>query len=167
MYRHVVQRLRIDGVANLVTVVNYMGYPEWSTKPWFDDLYPGDDVVDWIAQDPYASAATSGYLATDFKGTVNRSQGSYPGFYSWAAAEHPGKPLMLGEWGVFESAANPNGKPAYYTSVQSQLGQFPELKAILYFDSPNAPKGDTKIDTTEAAQTAFRKLANSTEVTGK
>ncbi len=54
MYRHVVLRLKADGVTNAVFVMNYMGSPNWGEKSWFNDLYPGDDVVDWIAEDPYS-----------------------------------------------------------------------------------------------------------------
>jgi hypothetical protein len=164
MYRHVVLQLRADGVANAVTVVNYMGYPEWTKKAWWPSLYPGDDVVDWIAQDTYASAAPSGYLSSDFSGMVSRPTGLDGGFYKWAATQHPDKPQMLGEWGVFEDASNPAGKPDFFDSVQAQLPNFPKLKALLYFDSPKAPKGNTSIDTTAAAESAFRKLASSAVV---
>jgi hypothetical protein len=165
MYRHVVGRLRADGVSNAVTVVNYMGYPAWTRKAWWPALYPGDDVVDWIAQDAYATAKPGGYLSGDFSTMVSRPAGLDGGFYQWAARQHPDKPQMLGEWGVFEDAANPAGKPAFFDSVQSQLKHFPKLKALLYFDSPDAPKGDTMVTTTPAAQAAFRRLAASAVVT--
>ena len=41
MYRHVVLRLRGDGVTNLVTVMDYMAYAPWNTKPWFNAALPG------------------------------------------------------------------------------------------------------------------------------
>src|SRR5690606_22122370 len=43
MYRHIVTRLRDHGVRNAVTVMTYMGVPNWADKPWFEQLYPGDD----------------------------------------------------------------------------------------------------------------------------
>ncbi|BCJ32975.1 hypothetical protein Athai_04780 [Actinocatenispora thailandica] len=78
MYRHVVQRLRDDGATNVVTVMTYMGYPKWPAQPWFDQLFPGDDVVDWIALDVYAYS-TPGYGYGDFGEMVNRGgDGSSP-----------------------------------------------------------------------------------------
>ena len=51
MYRYVVTELRSLGVTNAVFVMNYMGFNGWSNM--VDALYPGNDVVDWIAYDPY------------------------------------------------------------------------------------------------------------------
>jgi hypothetical protein len=47
MFRSVVNRLRADGVTNLVSTMVFMAYVPWNVKSWFEDLYPGDDVVDW------------------------------------------------------------------------------------------------------------------------
>ena len=62
MYRHVVLRLKADGVTNAIYVMDYMGYSKWGEQSWFNDLYPGDDVVDWIAYDPYSTG--NGTFAT-------------------------------------------------------------------------------------------------------
>ena len=43
--------------------------------------------------------------ASDFAALVNTAHGSSPGFYDWATKTHPGKPLMLAEWGVIGRAA--------------------------------------------------------------
>jgi len=85
MYRHVVSRLRSDGVTFAVTVMNYMGFVNWTKQSWFAQLWPGDSYVDWVATDPYGTgAATSSYTATNFPTLVNRPvAGSFPGFYSW------------------------------------------------------------------------------------
>ena len=54
MYRHVVNRLRAGGARNIVTVLVHMAYVQHTSKSWFNDMYPGDDVVDWIGFDTYA-----------------------------------------------------------------------------------------------------------------
>ncbi len=72
MYRHVALRLRADGLTNAVLVMNYMGAVKWGVADWFGELYPGDDVVDWIAYDPYASAS-AGFYDGDFADMVNRA----------------------------------------------------------------------------------------------
>lgn len=148
MYRHVVLRLRADGVTNMVTVMTYMAYPKWGEAPWHDQLYPGDDVVDWVALDAYAYS-TPGYGYGDFAEMINR--GAVPddlvkaamlpdccwqGYYDWAAATFPDKPLMLGEWGVW-SGSDAAHKAWFYANVAQELPRFPRLKALVYFDTPD------------------------------
>ncbi|KAB8191124.1 hypothetical protein FH608_031440 [Nonomuraea phyllanthi] len=157
MYRHVVLRLRDQGVKNAVMVMTYMGAPNWAAQPWFEDLYPGDDVVDWVAMDPYAD-----HRVDDFEGLVNKTRKEYPdwpGFYRWMQARFPGKPVMVAEWGVFERADDRSFKRAFFESVRRQIKRYPQIKALLYFDSPHAPRGDTSFDTGTSAERAFTELA--------
>ncbi|WP_055480537.1 glycoside hydrolase family 26 protein [Sphaerimonospora mesophila] len=157
MYRHVVTRLRGRGVRNAVTVMTYGGALDWVSKPWFDRLYPGDDVVDWVAFDPYADNRVS-----DFAGLVNRTRRDnpgWPGFYQWLQQRFPAKPIMLAEWGVFERPRVPRYKRDFFASVKRQIGDYPQIKAMVYFDSPLAPRGDTRFDTTPGAGKAFSRLA--------
>lgn len=157
MYRHVVLRLRDRGVRNAVTVMTYMGAPNWAVKPWFEQLYPGDDVVDWVAMDPYADA-----LVRDFDGLVNKTRREYsqwPGFYRWMQWRFPGKPIMIAEWGVFERPQQRTFKQEFFNSVRTQIQRYPQIKALVYFDSPQAPRGDTRFDSDPAAARAFSELA--------
>jgi hypothetical protein len=164
MYRHVVLRLRADGVTNAVFVMDYMGAPKWGEQSWFSDLYPGDDVVDWIAEDPY-SVGSGGVWRSDFAGTVNRRDGSsWPGFYTWATSAHPGKPVMLAEWGVTEDPLNPAAKATFFDTMLAQSALFPDIKALVYWSSPGSNPADaTSIDSDPAALAAFQRLAASTE----
>jgi hypothetical protein len=159
MFRHTALRLKAGGVGNAVLVMNYMGFQEWATQPWFGDLYPGDDVVDWIAYDPYLSADNG--KGNGYATLVNRTTNAkvWPGFYRWATTKHPGKPLMLAEWGIFESTkGNTSVKPAFFADMARTMGDFPAIKALLYFDAPKAPRGDTRIDSTSASLDAFTAL---------
>ena len=126
MFRHVVQGLRAQGVTNVVFVVDYMGFANWSDV--VDAYYPGDDVVDWIAYDPYGLGSQP-----DMAKVLNSSSGSWPGFYSWATAKAPGKPIMLGEWGIdlSKQAAAPTIIDGATSIIQSQ---FPMLKALVYWN---------------------------------
>jgi hypothetical protein len=164
MFRHTVQRMRAAGATNVVFVMNYMGYSRWNNAPWFNQLYPGDDVVDWIGWDPYASGAASGYWSGDFAKMVNRTDGQpFPGFYTWASSTHPSKPLMLGEWGVTEDTSNPAGKAKFFDSVARQISQFPNFKALFYFDTKHdqiGPFGDTSIDSSPTTLAAFQALSH-------
>ncbi|HLU72585.1 MAG TPA: hypothetical protein VKZ82_10400 [Nonomuraea sp.] len=157
MFRHVVLRLRQKGVKNAVTVMTYMGAPNWAVKPWFEELYPGDDVVDWVAMDPYAD-----HRVHDFGSLVNKTREEYeewPGFYRWMQWRFPGKPVMVAEWGVFERPDDPAFKRAFFESVRHQIRRYPQIKALVYFDSPSAPRGDTRFDTLDTAAKAFTELA--------
>jgi len=158
MYRYVVLRLRARGVTNAVTVMNYMGTPHWGSQPWFDDLYPGDDVVDWIAEDPYI-IGTDPDWSSGFAQAVDRTQSAYPrwpGFYTWATTKHPGKPIMLGEWGV-DRRLGKTKRAAVFAGIPSQIAQFPRLKALVYWHAPKRQEvGTTAFTRGEPALDALR-----------
>ena len=161
MFRHVVERLRANGVTNLVTVMAYMAYVPWNTKSWFEELYPGDDVVDWVAWDTYAYSEP-GYGYGDFAEMMNRrssSRPAWPGFYNWAAFRFPDKPLMVAEWGVWHSHANIEHSPWFYDTVGQQIQLFPRVKAMVYFDTPHNQQGwDSRVDVTPESLEAYRRL---------
>jgi hypothetical protein len=163
MYRHVVQRLRARGVHNLVTVLVHMAYVPHAMKPWFTRMYPGDDVVDWIGFDTYAYS-DPGYGHGNFAQVFNRrleSKGkhSWPGFYTWAVTKHPGKPLMIAEWGVWTSKRNTRYKADFYRRLGDEIRRFPKIRAMVQFETPHNQKGqDSSVDSTTAALHAYRKL---------
>jgi beta-mannanase len=162
MYRHTVQRLRADGVTNVVFVIAYMSYEKWFNQPWWGDLYPGDDVIDWIGVDAYLSAGPSSFHNGPFGDLMDRTtSASFPGFYKWATTGHPTKPVMLAEWGIFENTAGDlTVKPKQFDTVLPDLAKYPALKALVYFDSPNTQTGgDLRIDSSAAALAAFKKIA--------
>lgn len=107
--------------------------------------------------DPYADGRVE-----DFEGLVNKTRKEYPdwpGFYRWMQARFPGKPVMVAEWGVFEREDDRGFRRAFYESVRRQIKRYPQIKALLYFDSPHAPRGDTSFDTGSGADRAFTELA--------
>jgi hypothetical protein len=163
-FRHTVQVLRANGADNVVTVVGYTGTPHWGDKPWWNDVYPGDDVVDWIAEDPYACCSGSVYRS-DFAGMVDRVQNpagsSYRGFYTWATTAHPSKPVMLGEWGVDDVADDPGYKPEFFRTAASQLRKFPKLKALVYWNAASFDiVGNTRVDSSAASLAAIRRFVS-------
>ena len=170
MFRHVVSRLRAKGVHNALFTAVFMGSPKWGVKPWFDQLYPGNDVVDWLGMDPYASPDVR-----DFAHLVNKTSAAgrgFPGFYNWSAKIARGKPLMIAEWGAFANGAQraPGArrtagaqKAAFFNTVAAQLKRHPRIKALVYFETPSGPFAgatiDTRIDTSRTALDAFRALS--------
>jgi beta-mannanase len=129
MYRYVVTKLRSLGVTNAVYVWNVMGHD--GHAPMYPALYPGHDVVDWIAYDPYGQDGHSTMAALLNRPNANKN---WPGFYSWATAKAPGKPIMLGEWG-FNLNVNPSGPAALDGGVPILQSQFPMLKALVYWNN--------------------------------
>jgi hypothetical protein len=161
MYRHVVLRLRGDGVTNLVTVMDYMAYAPWNTKSWFNALYPGDDIIDWIGWDMYAYSRPNSYGYGDFAEMLSRNAGQsqWPGIYAWAAARFPTKPFMAAEWGVWYDRADPIHQAAVFASVGSEVLRYPQIKALVYFDTPNDSGRSSSVTATPMALVAYRAMS--------
>jgi beta-mannanase len=155
MYRHVVTMLRDQGVTNVVFVMNFIGFSTWATVA--DDFYPGDDVVDWVAYDPYAFAGQP-----TFSSLLNQPSGQQPGFYDWAVVHAPGKPIMLAEWG-FDLASQPGAPEALDSAAGALASQFPMVKALVYWND-KALDRDFRLDQPTAVGaaygTAYSRMAN-------
>ena len=162
MYRHTVLRLRAKGVTNAINVMAYMGNEKWLAQSWWPDLYPGDDVVDWMGLDSYVSAEKGYYHFGMFSDLLDRRPtGGGQGWYDWAVTRHPSKPIMLAEWGVYHRAGKTVDKSAGFASVLPELRKRPAVKAIVYFDTKRDDQGDRdiSINSTKPALAAFRTLA--------
>ncbi len=140
MYRHVVTELRGHGVSNAVLVWNVMGYEGWAS--YLDALYPGDDYVDWICYDPYGKKD----LHHDLGEIINRPRAdlNWPGFYNWASAKAPGKPMMLCEWGV-DLISNSDPASVLSGDAASLLAKYPMVKALVYWNDVDS-KVNVRID---------------------
>jgi beta-mannanase len=162
-FRHVIQRLRADGATNVVSVVAYMGNEKWMAQSWWKDLYPGDDVVDWIGLDSYVSAEKGYYHNGLFADLLDRHAKGGPGFYKWATTAHPSKPMMVAEWGAYHRVGRVVSKAAQFASVLPELAKRPAIKAIVYFDTKHDAFGDRdiSIDSSAPSLAAFRRLAAS------
>ncbi|MGW4945993.1 CBM96 family carbohydrate-binding protein [Actinoplanes sp. NPDC004185] len=162
MYRHTILRLRAKGVTNAINVMAYMGNEKWMAQSWWKDLYPGDDVVDWMGLDSYVSAEKGYYHFGLFDDLLDRKPADGGlGWYDWAATKHASKPVMVAEWGVYHRVGKVTDKAAGFRSVLPELKKRPGIKAIVYFDTKRDDQGDRdiSIDSTKTALTAFRTLA--------
>jgi beta-mannanase len=162
-FRHVILRLRAKGVTNAVSVVAYMGNEKWMAQSWWKDLYPGDDVVNWIGLDSYVSAEPNYYHHGMFADLLDRHAPGGEGFYRWATTKHPSKPMMVAEWGVYHRVGKVVSKAAAFNSVLPELAKRPAIKAIVYFDTKRDAFGDRdiSIDSSAPSLSAFRRLAAS------
>lgn len=167
MFRHVVAEFRAHGVHNALFTMVFMGFTGYMAKPWFKDLYPGDDVVDWIGYDPFAKSNI-----TDYANLVNKVAGAqqqigFPGFYDYSGRYFPNKPLMLSEWAVLETPGDPGRKPAFFQSVAEQFARYPRIKAMAYYETTHAMNmpdgGNTSVEATPAALRAFKALSARSE----
>lgn len=157
MYRHVVARIRAAEATNVVFVMNYMGFERWAGA--VDRFWPGTDVVDWIAYNPYGGAKN-----TDFGLLVNFPvEPDWPGFYSWATTKAPGTPLMLGEWG-FDLNLQPRSHRILAGASATLRSSFPELKALIYWNDSKVGGLAVRLDQDStighAFAAAYRTLAN-------
>jgi hypothetical protein len=164
MFRHTALRMKANGVSNAVFVVAYMNYEKWNNTAWWGDLYPGDDVVDWVGVDTYNNAQPGGFHTGDFTYMMNRTndKAKFPGWYTWATTKHPGKPIMVAEWGVYDSSPTVVGKNKadVYATVLPQLAKLPAIKGLVYFETAKDQNGhDIRMDDTPEALAGFKKIA--------
>ncbi|WP_307831060.1 CBM96 family carbohydrate-binding protein [Nucisporomicrobium flavum] len=162
MYRHVITRLRANGVTNAVNVVAYMGNEKWMAQSWWKDLYPGDDVVDWVGLDSYVSVEKGYYHYGDMGDILDRQpSGGGLGWYDWAVTNHPTKPIMVAEWGMYHRTTVKVDKAPAFNTVIPELAAHPKVKAVVYFDTKADNEGDRDIsvDSTASSLAAFRKVA--------
>ncbi|MCO8271312.1 DNRLRE domain-containing protein [Actinoplanes sp. TRM 88003] len=162
MYRHTILRLKAQGVTNVVNVMAYMGNEKWMAQSWWKDLYPGDDVVDWMGLDSYVSAEPGYYHYGKFNDLLDRAPtGGGTNWYDWATTKHASKPIMVAEWGAYHRVGKIADKAPVYNSVLPELAKRKAIKAIVYFDTKKDDEGDRdiSINSTATALTAFKKLA--------
>ena len=90
---------------------------------------------------------------------LNRRLPGWPGFYSWAAARHGNKPLMIAEWGVWSYKGEAQYKVDFYRQLGAELRRYPRIRAMVQFETPHNQKGqDSSVDSTQAALQAYRTL---------
>ena len=152
-WRHYVEVFRAAGVRNVVwtwvvTPTVFYAAPATATA---DQLYPGDDVVDWLGLDAY-----NWYGCTTGVPTAWRTMAQIAAPFREFGRAH-GKPLMLAEWGSAEDPADPSRKASWLRDSMTTLTGWPEMKAVLYFDHHGSCPWWS--DSTTASLTAFRDIA--------
>jgi hypothetical protein len=148
-YREIVTRMRADGATNVVWVWEMGGEPASNAVAY----YPGNDVVDWIAWDPYNGGNCPRY-PSGWHTFTQITEANYA--YFTTTAPYRDKPLMLGEFGTVEQPGNAAGKGGWLSSVPSQASAEPLLKALVYFDSTSGC--DWAVDSTAAALQGFESM---------
>lgn len=153
-YRHYVEVFRAQGVTNavwtwIVTPTPFSPYASTTA----DALYPGDDVVDWVALDAYNwfGCAANGQMSW---APMSRTAAAFRAF-----GQAHGKPLMLAEWGSVEDPAVPGRKAAWLRESMATLASWPEVKAVLYFHHHGSCPWF--VDSSPSSLEAFAEIADS------
>lgn len=156
-WRRVYRIFGEEGVTNAVWV--------WSpTNTGFEvgraaAYYPGDDVVDWIANDPYRWSPCKGDDTAALSTKI-------ADFLEWA--EPRNKPLMLAEWGAGHDPRDAQAE--FLRSAEDTLVDHPNLAALVYFNtSGKASEGFCRWRVEEDATVldAYRALITSPVVRGE
>jgi beta-mannanase len=157
-FRHVVDVFRARGATNVAFVWSVTGYAFQSASgesASAASTYPGDAYVDWLGVDPYNF---------DHGGAWHSLAYEMGPWYEWVRTTHPGKPLMLSEWGSVEDLNQPGRKAQWFAQASADLqSQFSAVRAVVYFDEQKSEQGtvhDWRIDTSTSALQAFRTMAH-------
>ena len=120
-YRYIHDKIVTAGAANVtyvwsVDTTTPHGDPSWGT------YYPGAADVDWIGADGYASSSLTATVASDFG--------------AWYAEFSADKPLMISQ-----TAAIPSLQAQYIDQLSTIPTQYPQIRAVVYFDAPDVTTG--------------------------
>jgi hypothetical protein len=113
-------------------------------------FYPGDDQVDWVCVDVYAGKAFGSL------GDLLRP------FLRWSA-QHPTKPIMIGEFGIARAWGTAT-RAAWLRDGARVFKANPQIRAALYFDSDpdngdGSPGQQFRISDDPTVLAAFTQLA--------
>jgi beta-mannanase len=138
-----------------VWVFGVMGYDPASS--W--TFYPGDDVVDWVAWDPYNWANCAGRTTDRWRSLQQIAQG----MYGYLDAIGNTKPRMLGEFGSHDDPAL-GSKDEWLREMPAILQTaMPKLKAVVYFDRVDTRASTDPctwvVDSSSAAEAGFAATA--------
>jgi hypothetical protein len=133
-----------QGAANAVWVWS-PNCSDWPAEEWnhWENYYPGDDYVDWVACDEYDRADRS------FSGLF----GGDPSVYE----DHPQKPFMVAETASCDAG---DVKAAWIEAARAAMEtpEFARLRAFVWFDERNEPDCDWRVNSSPQSLDAYRAL---------
>lgn len=115
-WQHIYNLFKADGASN----VAFVWCPGYSGGN-FSEYYPGNNYVDWIGVDRYERT------------TNNQPLLSFSDMFSQYYNQWLGnnKPIMVAETAAMGGA----NQLQYLSSIKAEAPQFPDIKAVVYFDS--------------------------------
>ena len=148
-YRHVHDIFTKAGAANVKWIWCFNNYPN-PDENWndYDLAYPGDAYVDWIGIDGYNWGATQTWSGWQSFTDMFRNQ------IREVSRKHPGKPVMIAEFGAAEDGGD---KAAWVKEIPSVLKiSMKQVKAIVLFDIRK--ECDWRINSSKKAEEAYRSI---------
>jgi hypothetical protein len=132
-YRRVHDLVEQAAPNNTITWVwnpNARNWPLASVAPWnhYNNYYPGDAYVDWIALDGYNWGAQSG---NGYAGWVTFNQ-MFAAELTDLAQRHPAKPQMIAEIASVEDPHDPNRKANFIRDAYQAARRFPKLRVMIW-----------------------------------
>jgi len=170
-YRNFITVMRAEGVTNATWAWTTAARNYGLGKPaqYAPNYYPGDAWVDVIAIDAYNI-----YCQTKTGTWANpwRSLETILAPFMAFAANHPGIPLVVAEFGTSEDPALPNAKANWITAAGElfkQPGEYQRFEAIAYWNttSHNYANCDFKVGSSTASLKAFKAVAADPFYSGK
>ena len=125
-YRHVVDRVRTRGAANVLWVFHTANFSD-PKEPWnaVEQYYPGSNYVDWIGSSVYGEQFIEDPWSSFFV--------TWDWPYNTLCALDPQKPIMLAEWGVGEFPKN-GSKPDFISdALETIQSRYPRVKAAVFW----------------------------------
>jgi hypothetical protein len=132
MWRHVHDVYADAGATNVVWVWVMMGSPV--TLDRAGELWPGNDVVDWISWDVYNPVGCHGAVLRPETNMSFEQQMLI--FYNWVKNDgkrydiDASKPMMLSEAGTVIVPEEPHLAVEWYAGIPAALQKYPQIKAI-------------------------------------
>lgn len=143
-WRHLHAIFEAEGATNVRWVwAPNISYP--GSTP-FTDLYPGDDVVDWMGLDGYNRGPLEGHR---WKSLEELLRSSYDAITRLSA-----RPVMLAE----TSSSETGGRKADWIrdGFLALASAFPRIRAVVWFHGIG--RQDWRVDTSETSLAAFREI---------
>ncbi|MEU9578421.1 glycoside hydrolase family 26 protein [Streptomyces chilikensis] len=151
-WRHVHDRFRRLGVDNVIWTWITTGHP--GHHDLIEELYPGDDYVDWIGYNQY------NYYRCHRTGWMSFEETQTP-VHRWIRANlSDEKPLMLSEFGSAHDTGRPSRQARWYREVPGVLKRLDGVKAALQWNHRDpGPHCDLALANDESWD-AMRRLAS-------
>lgn len=155
-WRHVVDIFRREGATNVYwvwsPVVAYQG-----TTP-FEELYPGDDYVDWVGLGGHNFGTSQGW--TSWRTLTELFGPSYDEITALA----PGKPFMIAEVSSSEVGGDKAAwiRSAFGTEIPDRM---PKTRAVVWYDKDRAT--NWQVDSSPSSLEAYSEAAASPAYGGR
>lgn len=158
-WRHVHDIFQESGADNVIWV--------WVASGIFQhldtagEMWPGNDVVDWISWDLYDdSGCRSDVTPISFGDSVDL-------FLNWLTTRgalygiDESKPLMISETGAVLRADGPLSRANWYADIPTELKKHPQIRAVTLWDHMGANDCDFRFTHDESMREAIRGLGAS------